>query len=153
MLNKALHWTLVPRASELYVSCKGDTQMTTAIRYIELKSKHSDNGPAWIAAVQYSKSKKSIYFNGKLLKFLDGRGVSGNYYDIESGDEYWVSGVKKHHWNRHPWGTGKIRIEKSLMKWFDSHVTYTERFFLIPIDDFANPDKSRFTMIENRKCS
>ena len=34
------------------------------LRYIELKTGHDDNGPAWIARVKLSKSKRTIYFNG-----------------------------------------------------------------------------------------
>jgi len=33
------------------------------ILYIELKTGYSDNGPAWIGRVRYSKSGRTIYFN------------------------------------------------------------------------------------------
>lgn len=84
------------------------------IKYIELKSGHSDNGPAWIAKVNLSKSGSTIYFDGKALKSI-GAGVQGNYQDLESGDEYWVSGVKKNGINRHPYGAGKIAVEKAAL--------------------------------------
>jgi hypothetical protein len=65
------------------------------LRYIELKTGYTDNGPAWIARVKLSKSGRTIYFNGKALKRVAGGGISGNHYDIQTGHEYWVSGVKK----------------------------------------------------------
>ena len=78
--------------------------------YVELKSGFNDNGPAWIGKVTYSKSGQTIYFNGKALK--KGSGISGNYHDLETGDEYWVSGVKKKGHDRHWAGSGKIMMDK-----------------------------------------
>jgi hypothetical protein len=69
-----------------------------ALRYIELKRGHSDDGPAWIAYVTQSKSGRTVYFNGRGLMKLKGqrRGASGgNYIDVETGESFWVSGVKK----------------------------------------------------------
>jgi len=50
------------------------------LKYIELKSGFSHDGPAWIAYVQKSKTGQSLYFNGKSLKKFKGGGISGNYY-------------------------------------------------------------------------
>jgi hypothetical protein len=84
------------------------------LRYIELKSGHSDNGPAWIAYVTQSKSGRTLYFNGRGLMKLKGqrRGQSGgNYIDVETGESFWVSGVKKDGNDRHWAGSGKILVE------------------------------------------
>ena len=84
------------------------------LRYIELKSGHSDNGPAWIAYVESSKTGRTLYFNGRGLMKLKGqrRGDSGgNYIDMETGDSFWVSGVKKNGQDRHWAGSGKVLIE------------------------------------------
>ncbi len=79
------------------------------LKFIELKSGYTDNGPAWIGLVEQSKSGKTIYFNGKA--FSRGSGISGNHFDVESGEEYWISNVKKSGQDRHWAGTGKILIE------------------------------------------
>ena len=74
------------------------TQTMKSLRYIELKSGHSDNGPAWIGYVSLSKTGRTVYFNGRGLMKLKGqrRGESGgNYVDMETGESFWVSGVKK----------------------------------------------------------
>jgi len=89
--------------------------MKSDIKYIELKSGFSDNGPAWIGLVSFSKSGKTIYFDGKAFKTLNGNGIAGNYYEIETGDEYWISGVKKNQSDRHIYGTGKINIERRIL--------------------------------------
>ncbi len=75
------------------------------LKYIEQKTGYADNGPAWIARVTLSKSGQTIYFNGKALKRKRSGGGSGNYFEIGTGEEYWVSGVKKRGVNRH-WAGG-----------------------------------------------
>src|SRR5689334_12430816 len=85
-----------------------------ALRYVELKSGYSDNGPAWIGYVTQSKSGRTLYFNGRGLMKLKGqrRGDSGgNYVDMETGESFWVSGVKKNAQDRHWAGSGKVLIE------------------------------------------
>jgi len=84
------------------------------LRYIELKSGYSDNGPAWIAYVTQSKSGRTLYFSGRGLMKRKGqrRGESGgNYIDMETGESFWVSGVKKNGEDRHWAGSGKVLIE------------------------------------------
>lgn len=78
--------------------------------YIELKTGYSDDGPAWIGYVKTSKSKKTIYFNDHA--FQKNIGDYSNYIDIENGDEYWISGLKKGESNRHWDGHGKIIIDR-----------------------------------------
>jgi hypothetical protein len=84
------------------------------LRYVELKSGHSDNGPAWIGYVTSSKTGRTSYFNGRGLIKLKGqrRGdAGGNHIDMETGESYWVSGVKKNGEDRHWAGSGKILVE------------------------------------------
>jgi hypothetical protein len=84
------------------------------LRYIELKSGHSDNGPAWIGYVTPSKTGRTLYFNGRGLMKLKGQrrdGSGGNYVDKETGESFWVSGVKKNGEDRHWAGSGKILVE------------------------------------------
>ena len=88
--------------------------MKKNIMYIELKSGFTDNGPAWIGSVAYSKSGQTIYFNGKAFK--KSSGISGNYHDLETGEEYWISGIKKNGQDRHWAGSGKIIIDKDCIE-------------------------------------
>lgn len=80
------------------------------LMYIELKTGYSDDGPAWIGYVKTSKSKKTIYFNDHA--FQKQNGAYANYADIETGEEYWISGLKKKESNRHWAGHGKIMIDR-----------------------------------------
>lgn len=72
------------------------------LMYIENKEGDIDGAQARIGWVEFSRSGRSIYYRGRELARIKGGGVSSNYMDIETGDEYWVSGVKKNgqdaHW-------------------------------------------------------
>jgi len=87
--------------------------MKDEIRYVELKTGYSDDGPAWIGKVKLSKSGNTVYFNDKA--FRKWRGAGSNYYDIETHEEYWISGVKKDGSDRHWAGHGKIILAKNIV--------------------------------------
>jgi riboflavin synthase alpha subunit len=99
--------------------------MNENIKYIELKSGFSDNGPAWIGKIKYSKSKRVIYFYNK--GFIKVNGISGNYIDMETNEEYWISGIKKNEKNRHWAGNGKIIIDKNIV---NEYLEYIEKDIL-----------------------
>lgn len=126
--------------------------MKPALRYIELKSGFNDDGPAWIGLAEFSKSGRTVYFNGKALKNLNGMGVSGNHYDLETGDEYWVSGIKKDGTDRHPLGKGKIMIGMNIVNQYLDQVQFNSldknRYELVEIQ---STDKKFFTALENEK--
>ena len=88
--------------------------MINDLMYIELKTGYSDDGPAWIGYVKTSKSKKSIYFNDHA--FQKNIGTYSNYIDIENGDEYWISGLKRAESNRHWAGHGKVMIDRRAIR-------------------------------------
>jgi len=90
--------------------------MQPEMRYIELKTGYADDGPAWIAQVAFSKTGRTIYFKGRELRRWNG--ISGNHFDPATGEEYWVSGVKKSGTNRHPCGRGKIMVQQAALEEF-----------------------------------
>jgi hypothetical protein len=122
--------------------------------YVELKSGYSDNGPAWIGIAGASKSGSTIYFNGQAFKSLKGSGISSNYYDVKTGNEYWISGVKKKGDNRHWAGSGKITIDKGAVQ---AYLKVTEQSDLPKtfIEATLEPSKAKheFHDIENEKES
>jgi len=125
--------------------------MKSEIIYVELKSGYSDNGPAWIGKGFYSKSGQSIYFNNKVFKRSSG--ISGNYYDIETMNEYWISGVKKDGTDRHWAGNGKITLDKSILIEYLKIINAIElpknKFEIADLNNV--PNKSLANEIENRK--
>ncbi len=52
-------------------------------------------GPARIGRVTFSKTRKSIHYGGKTFHTLDGQSFKANYADVETGEEYWISGCRK----------------------------------------------------------
>ena len=68
--------------------------MKSRIMYIEYKGKGL-TGEARIGRVTFSKSGKSVYYNGKIFQSLDGTGFKANYFDTDNGDHYWISGCKR----------------------------------------------------------
>ena len=68
--------------------------MKTRIMYIEDKSTGL-SGDARIGRVQFSKSGKSIHYKDQTFQTLKGSGFKSNYFDVDTGDEYWISGCRK----------------------------------------------------------
>ena len=127
--------------------------MKPELKYIELKSGFGDTGPAWIGMVEYSKSGRTVYFNGRALKNINAMGrEGGNHYDIETDEEYWVSGVKKDGTDRHWAGGGKIMIDRNVVELYLSKVNFNSldknQFELT---DIKPTDKQKFMKLENEK--
>ena len=66
----------------------------TRIMYIENKS-GSLNGPARIGRVTYSKTGKSVSYGGRTFQSLKGSGFKANYFDVETGERFWISGPRR----------------------------------------------------------
>lgn len=90
------------------------------IMYVELKSGYNDNGPAWIGRVYFSKSGRTLYYRGKTLAHVGGGSGFFNHVDVKTGEEYWVSGVKRNRQDRHWAGGGPVEIDP------DVHEEYLE---------------------------
>ena len=67
--------------------------MKSRIMYIENKS-DGLNGATRIGRVTFSKTGKTLYYRGLAFQSLKG-GYKANYYDLESGELYWISGCRK----------------------------------------------------------
>jgi hypothetical protein len=80
------------------------TQLTKGLRrrvmYVENKDSLIDGVRGRIGWVTFSKTAQTVYYRGRTLH--KGSGISGNFFDVESGEEYWVSGVKRRGSNAHP---------------------------------------------------
>ncbi|WP_207893773.1 hypothetical protein [Tenacibaculum sp. M341] len=50
---------------------------------------------ARIGLVTFSKTGKTIKYGNQEFQSLKGMGYKCNYYDLETGEEYWISGPKK----------------------------------------------------------
>ena len=86
--------------------------MKSRIMYIEHKGGDGISGPARIGRVTFSKTGKTIYYRGKALQTLGGRGFKANYFDVQTGEEYWISGPKKN--GRDPLYGGAVEIDEDV---------------------------------------
>jgi len=62
--------------------------------YIESKSGRL-TGPGRIGRVTFSKTGSTLYYRGRSFQSLKGAGFKSNYFDVETGEHYWISGPKR----------------------------------------------------------
>ncbi len=82
-------------------------------------------------------------------------GISGNYFNLENGDEYWISGVKKDMTDRHKFGGGTILVEKRILNDYLKTISRTElpkAGYKLTEVDIEKPIK-RINNLENAKGS
>lgn len=119
--------------------------------YIEHKTDQSDRGEAWIGAVEYSKSGRTIYFNGQAFKAPRSGNFNHNFYDLETGEEYWISGVKKNGQDRHWCDGGRIKIDRAIVEEYlamvDFDILENQYFELVNV---VPTDIQKFVEIENQ---
>jgi hypothetical protein len=63
----------------MYIECKGDGL----------------HGSARIGRVTFSRTGATLHYGGKSFQSLKGSGFKANYFDIETGEQYWISGPRK----------------------------------------------------------
>ncbi|MDR3226946.1 MAG: hypothetical protein LBT56_04670 [Prevotellaceae bacterium] len=85
--------------------------------YIEKKTGTNHNGLAWIGYVKKSRTGKTVYFNNKAYQKYG----HGDYTDIETGDGYWISRIKRNGEDRHWAGSGMIMIDRNAV---DEYLKY-----------------------------
>ena len=59
--------------------------------YIENKT----DGSARIGRITFSKTGRSLYYQGRTFRSLKGQAFKANYRDVATGEEYWISGPKR----------------------------------------------------------
>ena len=81
------------------------TQLTKGqnerVMFIENKDGYIDKFSARIGWVSFSKSGNTVYYKDKILRKIKGGGIRGNFFDVATNEEYWISGIKKKGSNVH----------------------------------------------------
>lgn len=86
--------------------------MRKQIRYVELKTGFNDDGPASISWVTFSKTGRTVYYRDRALQRIIRGGIGSNHRDTETGEEYWISGVKQDGEDRHWAGKGPVIVDE-----------------------------------------
>jgi hypothetical protein len=68
--------------------------MRSRIMYIEYKG-NGLTGLARIGRVSFSKTGRTLYYAGRSFQSLKGDGFKANYFDVETGEHYWISGPRR----------------------------------------------------------
>ena len=87
----------------------------TRIMYIEDKL-GGLVGPARIGRVTFSKSGRSISYRDRTFQSLGGRGFKANYFDVETGEHFWISGPKRDGNDRLYGGSKPVEIDEDVSK-------------------------------------
>jgi hypothetical protein len=53
------------------------------------------HGPARIGRVTFSRTGSTLHYGGKSFQSLKGSGFKANYYCVETGEQYWISGPRR----------------------------------------------------------
>ena len=48
-----------------------------------------------IGLVTYSKTGATLHYAGRAFQSLKGSGFKANYFDVETGDPFWISGPRR----------------------------------------------------------
>jgi hypothetical protein len=70
------------------------TAQAGRIMYIECKA-GGLTGAARIGRVTFSKTGRTLYYRGQTFQSLKGAGFKSNYYCVETGEDFWISGPKR----------------------------------------------------------
>ena len=53
------------------------------------------HGAARIGRVTFSRTGATLHYKGKSFQSLKGTGFKANYFEVETGEQYWISGPRK----------------------------------------------------------
>lgn len=69
-------------------------------------------GEARIGRVTFSRTGATLYYRGQRFQSLKGAGFKSNYFDVDSGADYWISGPKRNGEDRLYGGRSPIAIDE-----------------------------------------
>lgn len=125
--------------------------MPIDLYYIEKKAGSNHDGPAWIGYIKKSKTGKTIYFNNRAYQKYG----HGDYADIETGEGYWISRIKRNGQDRHWAGHGKIMIDRKAVNEYLNYRELSElkesQFTIVDIVETRQPID--FYELENEKLT
>lgn len=98
------------------------SKLKSRVMYIEDKS-HGLVGPARIGRVFFSKTGKTLYYGGRKFQSLKGFGFKANYSDVQSGHQFWITGLKKRGGNRLYGGNRGVEIDEDVKDEYLQFVT------------------------------
>ena len=71
------------------------TKQTYPPRIMYIEWKGDLHGSARIGRVTFSRTGATLHYAGKSFQCLKGSGFKANFFDVETGEQYWISGPRK----------------------------------------------------------
>jgi hypothetical protein len=84
--------------------------------YHENKDGEIDGVDAKIDWAEFSKTGRTVFYRCRELNMIGKRGLRGNFMDVATGEEYWVSGVKSRGSNVHPAESAIVEIDADALE-------------------------------------
>jgi hypothetical protein len=89
------------------------------IMYIESKSGGLE-GDARIGRVYFSKTGRTMYYRG--LTFRKSQGFKSNCVEVESGNEYWISGPRRDRDDRLYGGSRGVTVDEEVRVEYEAYL-------------------------------
>jgi hypothetical protein len=83
------------------------------VMYIECKA-GCLTGAGRIGRVTFSKTGRTLHYRGQRFQSLKGAGFKSNYYDLDTGEDYWISGPKRRGGDALYGGSTPIEIDEDV---------------------------------------
>jgi hypothetical protein len=89
--------------------------------YIECKSSDLE-GDARIGRVYFSKTGMTLYYRGRSFRRLKG-GFKANYFEVDTGAHYWISGPRKDRNDRLYGGHRGVEIDDDVRSEYEAYLS------------------------------
>ncbi len=89
------------------------------VMYVENKDGEIHGVAGRIGWVSFSQTGRTVYYRDKQLQRSKGQGIRGNYFDVETGEEYWISGIKARGSNAHRAGRTKVKVDADAIEEYE----------------------------------
>ena len=96
-------------------------QSRSRIMYVEEKSSGLE-GSARIGRVYFSKSGKTLYYRGRRFRSLKGAGFKANFFDVDTGDYYWISGPRRDKSDRLYGGSRGVEVDDDVREEYERYI-------------------------------
>jgi hypothetical protein len=107
----------IPEASRASTLAASPTRKVRAragrVMYIECKA-GGLTGAGRIGRVTFSKTGRTLHYRGQRFQSLKGAGFKSNYYDVDTGEDYWISGPKRRGGDALYGGSTPIEIDEDV---------------------------------------
>ena len=79
----------------MYMEYKGGGFREDQFGNVKLGQDDVLHGSARIGRVTFSRTGATLHYGGKSFQSLKGSGFKANYFDVETGEQYWISGPRR----------------------------------------------------------